>query len=105
MMTMVAGRISKRVMATALLASVALPAFAQEGTAQPSGKKADTTELQTITVDGKTQKDTRGYQPVSTSTATRSDTPLLNIPQAVNVVSNPVLTDQAATRWMMHLPM
>lgn len=93
-MMMVAGRISKRVMVASLLASVALPVFAQESVA-PSASK--TTELQTITVDGKTKKDTRGYQPVSTSTATRSDTPLLDIPQAVNVVSNPVLTDQAAT--------
>lgn len=41
-------------------------------------------------------KTTRGYQPLSTSTATRTDTPLLDVPQAVNVVSGEVLKDQGA---------
>ncbi|WP_233124095.1 TonB-dependent siderophore receptor [Agrobacterium vaccinii] len=64
-----------------------------------SQRKADTaqtsTVLQPIIVDGAGQTD--GYQPKSTSTATRTDTPLIDIPQAVNVVSHEVIEDQNAT--------
>ncbi|MCF1483454.1 TonB-dependent siderophore receptor [Agrobacterium vitis] len=79
--------------ATLLLASVALPAKAEDVSGQ-AGDTAGTTVLQTITVTGK--KSTRGYQPLSTSTATRTDTPLLDVPQAVNVVSGEALKDQGA---------
>ncbi|MBB4953190.1 iron complex outermembrane receptor protein [Agrobacterium vitis] len=96
------GSITKRALIALMLASVALPVQAQQAAAPSADVKSadvkkDETVLPTITVDGKGQTDTRGYQPVSTSTATRSDTPLMDIPQAVNVVSSTVLKDQAAS--------
>ncbi|ATN37387.1 TonB-dependent siderophore receptor (plasmid) [Rhizobium sp. ACO-34A] len=73
---------------------------AQE-TASPKTSRVnddESTTLQTITITGQGgTASTQGYQPVSTSTATRSETPLLDIPQAVNVVSSEVLEDQHAT--------
>ncbi|MCF1435404.1 TonB-dependent siderophore receptor [Agrobacterium vitis] len=87
------GKSRGRMIAALLLASVALPANAEDVSGQ-TGDTAGTTELQTITVTGK--KSTRGYQPLSTSTATRTDTPLLDVPQAVNVVSGEALKDQGA---------
>lgn len=52
-------------------------------------------ELDTLTITGEVPE-TDGYQPISTATATRRETPLLDVPQAVNVVSGAVLSDQAA---------
>ncbi|MCX8995532.1 TonB-dependent siderophore receptor [Rhizobiaceae bacterium BDR2-2] len=72
-------------------------------TARPTAEAAEAassedgeTRLQTITVEGAAGS-TDGYRPVSTATATRSETPLKDIPQSVNVVSGAVLRDQAAT--------
>jgi iron complex outermembrane receptor protein len=80
--------------------AVASPVKAQDSAdIKKSQRKADTaqtsTVLQPIIVDGAGQTD--GYQPKSTSTATRTDTPLIDIPQAVNVVSHGVIEDQNAT--------
>ncbi|QND45404.1 TonB-dependent siderophore receptor (plasmid) [Rhizobium lusitanum] len=90
-----------------LSACAAYPAMAQDAVVQP--KKSETvatqksdrvegdTVLRPITVkSGGQDGATKGYQPVSTSTATRADTPLIDIPQAVNVVSQDVLKDQKA---------
>lgn len=56
---------------------------------------------ETMTVDASVaQADknvTDGYQPLSTSTATLTSMPVLDIPQVVNTVSDRVLTDQHAT--------
>ncbi|MEB4675320.1 TonB-dependent siderophore receptor [Enterobacteriaceae bacterium G50] len=56
---------------------------------------------ETMTVDASVaQADknvTEGYQPLSTSTATLTSMPMLDIPQVVNTVSDQVLTDQHAT--------
>jgi iron complex outermembrane receptor protein len=56
---------------------------------------------ETMTVDASVaQADknvTDGYQPLSTSTATLTSMPMLDIPQVVNTVSDQVLTDQHAT--------
>ncbi|WP_244475533.1 TonB-dependent siderophore receptor [Rhizobium sp. Leaf311] len=81
------------------------PAMAQEiATIKKSARQSEqgqsiktenSTVLTPIVVDGSGA--TNGYQPRSTSTATRSDTPLIDIPQAVNVVSHSVLEDQNAT--------
>lgn len=75
-----------------------MPAMAQEAAQTKTARTDDSaaTELDTITVSGKGEATTDGYQPVSSTTATRSNTPLLNIPQAVNVVSQDVITDQNA---------
>ncbi|MGV1871803.1 TonB-dependent siderophore receptor [Agrobacterium rosae] len=66
----------------------------QSDTAQ-SNPSETSTVLEPIVIDGAGA--TQGYQPKSTSTATRKDTPLIDIPQAVNVVSEQVLKDQNAS--------
>ncbi|WP_051356543.1 TonB-dependent siderophore receptor [Azorhizobium doebereinerae] len=40
--------------------------------------------------------ETKGFQPIATSTATLTEMPILDIPQAVNVVTNEVIVDQNA---------
>lgn len=90
-----------------LSACAAYPAMAQDAAVKPKEPEAAANEaadpaangtvLKPITVkSGGQDGATRGYQPISTTTATRSDTPLLDIPQAVNVVSQDVLKDQKA---------
>lgn len=84
---------------------VALPVKAQnnvevkktsrQSDAARSNPTGTATVLEPIVVDGSGA--TQGYQPKSTSTATRTDTPLIDIPQAVNVVSEQVLRDQNAS--------
>ncbi|SCX33182.1 TonB-dependent siderophore receptor [Agrobacterium rosae] len=83
----------------------ALPVNAQENVevkktslqsdAAQSNPSETSTVLAPIVIDGAGA--TQGYQPKSTSTATRTDTPLIDIPQAVNVVSEQVLKDQNAS--------
>ena len=55
-------------------------------------------ETITVTADANTATEaTDGYQPLSTSTATLTDMPMLDIPQVVNTVSDQVLENQNAT--------
>lgn len=55
-------------------------------------------ETITVTADANTATEaTDGYQPLSTSTATLTDMPMLDIPQVVNTVSEQVLENQNAT--------
>ena len=55
-------------------------------------------ETITVTADANTATEaTDGYQPLSTSTATLTDMPMLDIPQVVNTVSDQVLETQNAT--------
>lgn len=70
---------------------------AAKKSAKPAGQaanvappKAQQKKPDTRSADG----EAKGYQPVATSTATRSSTPLLDIPQAVNVVTQEVIEDQ-----------
>jgi iron complex outermembrane receptor protein len=86
-----------------LLASLgaSLPSLAQaqggrKATGATNAATTEETELGVITVTGNGKAATKGYQPVTSSSATRTDTPLLDIPRAVNVVSKEVLKDQAA---------
>lgn len=76
-------------------------AYAQElsrqKTKRVTAQDAAPTQLSTIVINGAADAATNRYQPVETSTATRTNTPLLDIPQAVNVVSQEVLQDQHAT--------
>lgn len=63
-----------------------------------SGDSAQKEEA--MTVVGTSQADqtvTDGYQPLSSSTATLTSMPLLDIPQVVNTVSDKVLADQHVT--------
>ena len=65
----------------------------------PNVKKDKTAEGETLTVIARQsqQEATHGYQPVSTSTATLTSMPMLDIPQVVNTVSDKVLENQHAT--------
>ncbi|HAT1647026.1 TPA: TonB-dependent siderophore receptor [Raoultella planticola] len=66
--------------------------------AENSASKEKTAGDETMTVvAGGAQNDTNGYQPVTSSTATLTSMPLLDIPQVVNTVSDKVLADQHAT--------
>ncbi|RYZ29721.1 MAG: TonB-dependent siderophore receptor, partial [Propionibacteriaceae bacterium] len=56
----------------------------------------DAVTLQGAGIGGKgyTSGTTKGYQPVTTSLGSGTDTPILDLPQAVSVVSDTVLADQ-----------
>lgn len=78
--------------------AVSSPALmaAEKNVSGDTAKKEDT-----MTVTGATsqadQTVTEGYQPLSSSTATLTSMPLLDIPQVVNTVSDKVLEDQHVT--------
>ncbi|MEA2975067.1 MAG: catecholate siderophore receptor [Alphaproteobacteria bacterium] len=57
---------------------------------------AQAIELETITVEG--NSGTTGYLTTGTSTATKTDTPLRDIPQAINVVTKQQIKDTGAQR-------
>lgn len=57
----------------------------------------DAEETITVVANDAQQSATSGYQPLSSSTATLTSMPLLDIPQVVNTVSDRVLEDQHAT--------
>lgn len=57
----------------------------------------DAEETITVVANDARQSATSGYQPLSSSTATLTSMPLLDIPQVVNTVSDRVLEDQHAT--------
>ena len=69
--------------------------------AEKTARSDDTKKEDAMTVIGTTaqadQTVTDGYQPLSSSTATLTSMPLLDIPQVVNTVSDKVLEDQHAT--------
>lgn len=69
--------------------------------AETTPRSDDTKKEDAMTVIGTTaqadQTVTDGYQPLSSSTATLTSMPLLDIPQVVNTVSDKVLEDQHAT--------
>lgn len=85
-----------------LLSSVAtlsiltvLPAFAQTATDSP-------TQLPAIKVEGQQQEERAdgpvdGYRATRTGTATRTDTPIKDVPQTVNVVPRQVIEDRQIT--------
>ncbi|MDQ1183029.1 TonB-dependent siderophore receptor [Agrobacterium larrymoorei] len=84
-----------------IFAAACSSAYAQElsrqKTKRVTAQDAAPTQLSTIVINGAADAATNRYQPVATSTATRTNTPLLDIPQAVNVVSQEILQDQHAT--------
>ncbi|GGF68794.1 TonB-dependent receptor [Azorhizobium oxalatiphilum] len=75
---------------------------AQQATAQASasGQGGETAwgspeiALDTVSVTGAGEMATAGYQPITNSSATRTNMLILDIPQAVNVVSQEVINDQ-----------
>ncbi|MFS8039013.1 TonB-dependent siderophore receptor [Xanthobacter sp. AM11] len=58
---------------------------------------AEDVALSTVVVTAeRSEGRVEGYQPIATSTATLTQMPILDIPQAVNVVTNEVIVDQNA---------
>lgn len=78
------------------LGSFTSPGIIAAQTAAEKDKKASD-ETITVVADGSQQNATSGYQPLSSSTATLTSMPLLDIPQVVNTVSDQVLQDQHVT--------
>lgn len=70
---------------TASFAAVAGAAHAQQGPFDP-----EVTEVQPIVVTGRA----RGYQALDTVTATKTDTPLIDVPQSVSVITAEQVEDQ-----------
>lgn len=67
------------------------------GMAMAAGGDAGDTITVTGDAPGFADNATLGYQPLSSSTATLTDMPLLDIPQAVNTVTGQAIIDQHAT--------
>lgn len=67
---------------------------AEKETTPPKGEDTITVRADVSSAD---QAVTSGYQPLSSSTATLTSMPLLDIPQVVNTVSDKVLEDQHVT--------
>lgn len=92
--------LSRTPLAIALCLAIAGPALAEPladaaaATVQPDGADRERVyhDLDTIRVDGKRE---RGYGAERSSTGTRTDTPLVDVPQAVSVVSQGQIRDQA----------
>jgi catecholate siderophore receptor len=75
---------------------VAGVAFAQDNAATQANAAADT--LPAVTVKASSIRDPgEGYNPTSAVSATKTDAPLRDIPQTVNVVTAEVMRDQHAT--------
>lgn len=79
-------------LATALCVAgiINLPAIAQEQSDVKAQQQVST--LPTVTISG----DREGYQSPSSSTATRTNTPSLQTPQSIQIVSQAVIRDQNA---------
>ncbi|CAI2791503.1 Ferric hydroxamate uptake [Serratia grimesii] len=72
-----------------LAACASAPAFSADKTAEKS---------ETLVVVGQPESDgAKSYQPLTSVTGTRTETSLLNVPQAIDVVPQQVITDQAVS--------
>jgi iron complex outermembrane receptor protein len=72
-----------------LAACASAPAFSADKTAEKS---------ETLVVVGQPESDgVKSYQPLTSVTGTRTETSLLNVPQAIDVVPKQVITDQAVS--------
>ncbi|MFJ2973685.1 TonB-dependent siderophore receptor [Kluyvera sp. NPDC087067] len=91
------GKTGRALFSLLLVGAVSSPSLMAAET-KTSGDSAQKEEA--MTVVGTSQADqtvTDGYQPLSSSTATLTSMPLLDIPQVVNTVSDKVLADQHVT--------
>lgn len=78
-----------------LVSGQALAATNSSTTASGTGSTKAQEELIQVTADAD-HAPTQGYQPLLSSTATLSEMPILDVPQAVNVVTDQVISDQHA---------
>ncbi len=76
--------------ALALALALPLPVFAESS--PEAGDKRKPADLDTVTVVGKVDY---GYVEKDTSTATRTNTPLRDVPQSITVVTQDMIQDQA----------
>lgn len=68
---------------------------------QPPAKTPDTVELKAMTVEGETIQDPndpgdKSYTVTNSSTATKTDTPLMETPTSIQIVPRAVINDQKA---------
>lgn len=88
-------RAGASVFALALAAGLGLgaaPALAADG-ADGAEAQPQPTEVPEVTVYGR--RAAEGYRPESTSTATRTDTPITEVPQAISIITAELIEDQA----------
>lgn len=85
-----------RALFSALFLGSAFPPFTHAADKPEQSKDGDTITVLAGASSADKQA-TSGYQPLSSSTATLTSMPLLDIPQVVNTVSDKVLEDQHAT--------
>ncbi|POR46292.1 iron complex outermembrane receptor protein [Paraburkholderia eburnea] len=82
------------------LLSGALAAHAQTSSTDSGATAGSSKELPTVKVSGKRESTATGtadgYVPVSAVTATKTDTPLIETPQSISVVTRDQMTDQGA---------
>ena len=85
------GKLALAPLAVAVLLTLSPPGLAAAAPDAPNDQKP--VDLDRIQVVG--ERDTKGYATPRTSTATRTDTPLLDVPQSVTVVSQQQIRDLA----------
>lgn len=86
-------KFAAKTFAAVLLASTCMPAGAWAAEAEATASDMGT-EVRGVVV---TARSDRGYRARRTSTATRTDTPLIEVPQSVSVVTREELSDRAVT--------
>lgn len=84
------------VLTTPVAMAAGTPASNQHKSDADSSNESGTLTVEASIADAD-QPMTSGYQPLNSSTATLTTTPLLDIPQVVNTVSDRVIEDQHAT--------
>jgi iron complex outermembrane receptor protein len=84
------------VLTTPVAIAAGTPASNQHKSDADSSNESGTLTVEASIADAD-QPMTSGYQPLNSSTATLTTTPLLDIPQVVNTVSDRVIEDQHAT--------
>ena len=75
----------------------ALPLAACATSPTWAAEKAAPQEESPVVVGRKDADGVQSYQPLTSVTGTRSETNLLNVPQAIDVVPQQVITDQAVS--------
>lgn len=88
--------VSRRAVRTAILSSVALAMLVPTmAAAETSDADQDSQERRDIIVNGRIESES-GYKVSASRSASRTDTPLVDVPQAINVVTVKQIEDQAA---------
>ncbi|TKC86053.1 TonB-dependent siderophore receptor [Trinickia terrae] len=94
-------RLASLILSRGFLLAAASSASAQDAATPPAAASATAEAADTghtlaeVTVQGARPVEEVGYQPRRASVATRTDTPLIDVPQAVNVVTERSIEDRA----------